>query len=111
MQIIPFKRQAQFIEQIQLGGSVFYLIFKWNTLNEYWSMNILDGDENPLIFGVKVVTNFNLLEQYSMSEKPEGNIVCQNVVGGWEKIRRYDMGQVDELIYYALGKLEAINAI
>jgi hypothetical protein len=107
--IIPFKKPAQWRQEIELDGALFILRFKWNALNEFWTMDVLDGDENPIVYGVKVVVNWNLLEQYSKTEKPAGDILCQNIVGGFDKIQRYDMNRVAELVYYAQGELEALE--
>jgi hypothetical protein len=109
MEIIPFKTPSQWREQITLGNIPYILRFKWNALNEFWSMDVLDGDENFIVVGVKIVTNWNLLEQYSMLEKPLGDIICQNIIGGNGKIQRYDMNSTTELIYYALNELEELS--
>lgn len=105
MQLIPFKLPSQWRANINLDDIPYNLTFNWNAMNEYWTMDIYTNEDVPVIVGVKVVTNYNLLAQYSMDDKPPGDILCQNIVGGWEPIRRYDMGQVDELVYYARGEL------
>lgn len=104
MQIIPFKEPSQWQEQIELGNQTFVLSFSWNAMNEYWVMDILTRDLVPLILGIKVVANYDLTAQYVTNGKPRGDIVCENIIGGQGKIQRYDMGEVTELIYYALGE-------
>lgn len=108
MELIPFKLPAQWRASITLDNIQFNLIFRWNAMNQYWVMDILTSEDEPVIFGVKLVTNYNLLAQYSMNNKPPGNILCQNIVGQWIAIRRYDMGQTTELVYYIKGELEAL---
>lgn len=108
MQIIPFKEPSNWKEQIELSGVIFVLEFTWNALNEFWVMNIFNRDEEPIIYGIKLVPNYPLLEAYTVFGKPEGEIICQNIVGGADIIRRFDMSQKFELIYYELGELEAI---
>lgn len=108
MELIPFKLPSQWRAAINLDNIAYNLNFRWNAMNEYWVMDIFTSEDVPIIFGVKLVANYNLLAQYSMDGKPPGDIVCQNIVGGWEAIRRYDMGQVDELVYYIKGELESI---
>lgn len=110
MQIIPFREPAQWREQIELEGITYTLRFKWNAMNQFWSMDVLNGNDDPIVFGVKIVTNWNLLEQYSMDDKPKGDIVCQNIVGGMQKIDRDDMSTIAQLIYYAEGELASIEA-
>jgi len=110
MDIIPFKEAAQWREQIELSGITYTLRFKWNAMNEFWSMDVLSGNDEPVIYGVKVVVNWNLLEQYAMTDKPAGDIVCQNIIGGTEKITRDAMSTVAQLLYYAFGELAILEA-
>lgn len=106
MQIIPFKENAAWRAQITLSGTIFNFYFRWNALNQYWVMNISDRNENPILLGVKIVTNYDLTSQFSaVPGMPKGDIVCQNIIGLWDAIKRFDMGQTTELIYYEAGEL------
>lgn len=105
MDIIPFKETPQWRQQIELNNETFILSFKWNALNEYWSMNIFDQNESPIALGVKIVTQFNLTEQLVQEGMPKGDIVCQNIIGGFEKIKRDDMGLTNELVFYETEEL------
>ena len=100
MQIIPFKEQSQWQAQITLTNVIFILTFKWNAQNAYWVMNIYDENTNPLVLGIKVVTNYDLTSQFSTLGLPTGDIVCQNILGQWDDIQRFDMGTITELLYY-----------
>lgn len=115
MQIIPFKEPSSWREQVTLSGQIFVLEFTWNALNDFWVMNIYNRNEEPLIYGIKVVPTFPLLTGYTVIGKPLGEIVCQNIVGGNDIIGRFDMSQKFELVYYEEGELEsifeAVNAI
>jgi hypothetical protein len=104
MQIIPFKEPAQWQQQIELDSQTFILSFRWNAMNEYWVMDILTRDLVPIILGIKVVANYNLTAQYIADGQPNGDIVCENIIGGQGKIQRFDMGAVAELIYYSQGE-------
>ena len=111
MQIIPFKDIAAFQQQITLDSVIFSIYFRWNALNKYWVMNILDRNEDPILLGVKVVTNFNLTYQFAaIAGMPKGDILCQNILGYWDTIQRFDMGQTNEIIYYVNGELETLTA-
>lgn len=105
MQIIPFNETGSWIMQISLSSVIFNLRFHWNALNEYWLMDILDGDFNPIVLGVFVVSNFNISAQFAaITGMPVGDIVCQNLLNAWGPIGRFDMGQTTELIYYEPGE-------
>ncbi len=108
MQIIPFKEPAAFQQQITLTSVIFILYFRWNAMNEYWVMNIYDRNDAAILLGVKIVTNFDLTAQFSaITGMPLGDIVCQNILGLWDTIQRFDMGQTTELIYYQSGELQS----
>lgn len=107
MQIIPSNQATQYREEIDLDGTTYILTFAWNALNEYWSLSIYDRDLNPIVYGIKIVTQFNLTKQIVQSGMPLGDILCQNIVGLFEKIQRNDLGETNELVYYAEGELSA----
>lgn len=105
MQIIPFSEPSQWSEQITLSGNIYLLEFKWNSLNKYWSMNIFNRNAEPIVLGIKVVTNYNLTAQYVADGMPTGQIFCQNIIQEWIDIGRFDMGKTTELIYYEAAEL------
>lgn len=126
MKIIPFKEPGDWQAQITLTGTIFNLRFKWNALNKYWSMNIYNRNEEPIIYGIKVVVNWNLTQQYVKIGMPAGQIVCQNILGlsqiilpsgalqfvqavqSFQPIQRFSMGENEELFYYEPGELESL---
>lgn len=111
MQIIPFKEPAAFQEQITLTNVIFLMYFRWNAMNKYWVMNIYDRNDQPILLGIKIVTNYNLTEQFSaLTGMPQGDILCQNILGFWTDIQRFDMGQTTEIIYYENNELEVLTA-
>lgn len=108
MFIIPFKEPSEWREQITLDGDIFILEFKWNALNEFWMMNIYDGQVNPIVLGIKLVPNYPLLSQYIKDGMPRGEIVCQNIVGSTDEISRFDMNQKFQLVYYTEAEVDAV---
>lgn len=110
MQILPFKEPGSWQMQITLTGVVFNLNFHWNALNKYWLMDILNNDSDPIVYGIKVVPNFNLTAQFIAAGMPLGDILCQNFVNINGDIARFDMGDTTELVYYEPGEIAAIQA-
>ncbi len=111
MQIIPFKDPSAWREQIQLTGVIYFLNFTWNALNEFWTMDVLDSNEVPLVVGVKIVVNLSLLSIYATFGLPPGDIVCQNIVGASDFIGRFDMSQKFLLLYYEDGEIQELEAL
>lgn len=107
MQIIPFKLPAAFQEQITLSSVIFLLYFRWNAMNQYWVMNIYDRNDQSILLGIKIVTNYNLTAQFAArTGMPKGDIICQNILGLWTDIQRFDMGETTELMYYIAGEVQ-----
>ena len=100
MEIIPFNDDAQWNQEIELNDISYILSFQWNALNEFWSMNIYNIDLEPIALGIKIVTQWNLTEQIVQEGMPHGDILCQNIIGGFERIGRLDIGQTNELVFY-----------
>lgn len=107
MQLIGFKEIAAWQNQITLTSVIFILFFKWNTLNKYWVMSIYDRNNNPIALGIKIVTNYDLTAQFVAIGMPAGDIICQNYVGLWTDIQRFDMGQTTAIIYYEPGEFQS----
>ena len=110
MQIIPFKEPSFWREQLTLDDEIFVFYFKWNALNAFWVMDIYNRDEEPIIVGIKIVPNYDLLAAYNTNAQPKGNIICQNIVGTFDEIGRFDMSQKFELVYYNVGELDALQS-
>lgn len=109
MQIIPFKTPAAWQAQITFTGVIFIIYLRWNAMNKYWVINIYDRNDVPIVLGIKVVTNFDLTAQFkSTFGMPQGDILCQNILGLWNTIQRFDMGQTNELIYYEPNELSVV---
>ena len=104
MQIIPFSEPGSWQMQITLSQEVFLLNFTWNSLNEYWLMDIANGNNQVLVYGIVVVPNFDLTKQFPLKGMPKGNIVCINITEEWGPILRFDMGATCELIYFEAGE-------
>ncbi len=108
MLIIPFREDSNFKEQIQLSGVLYFLEFTWNALNEFWTMDIYDLNEERVIIGIKIVPEYPLLAQYTVDGMPAGEIICHNVVNAPSEIERFDMNQMFALVYYEPLEIETL---
>lgn len=109
MLIIPFSDASSFKMQIQLTGEIFFLSFTWNALNEFFTLDISDVNDKPIISSVKIVPEYPLLYQFTTTGKPKGEIICKNIVKTPDEIERFDIGQKFDLVYYE--PQEALNEI
>jgi|GEM_PF-1597071 len=109
MDIIPTFQESEYREQITLDGVIFVLVFNWNSLNEYWTMSILNQSEQPIVNSIKIVTQFDLTSQIVQFGMPKGSILCQNIVNVFDRIQRNDLGLTNELVYYSEAELALLN--
>lgn len=109
MQIIPSNPDGSYTMQIALSGVLFNLDFHWNSLNSFWVMGIYTANRVPVVLGIKIVPNYNLSGQYVYSSMPTGTIACQNFIGEWGEIGRFDMGDTTQLVYYEPGEFTSTS--
>ncbi len=72
MQAIPFATLPAFTQTVNLDGQVYRLSFAWNYRGNYWSMSFLDAAGAPLVQGIRIVLNLDLLRQYPGRGLPPG---------------------------------------
>lgn len=109
MVIIPTRSDlAAYTFQITLDGDIFIFAFRWNTVHEYWTFDILDFASNPLIVGVKLVINYPLTKRYASDVLPKGEILAIDGSDKLERIGRYDLGDVVQLIYVPQDEYDAL---
>jgi hypothetical protein len=60
---IPLLPQAQTLN-IKIGSAYYNLLLLWNHQTLNWNLDIMDNDGVPVLRGVPLVVNVNLLEQY-----------------------------------------------
>lgn len=80
--IIPVSDTTDpFDEQVELDGRVFDLYFRWNVRGDHWSMDI-GRDGIVLIYGIKLVTISDLLDQYQrIADLPDGTLFIDDLDG------------------------------
>jgi len=61
--ILPLSNSASESYTIVILNVTYQVIQRWNTLG-FWTLDFLDEFGLPLIYGVRIVTQTNLLEQY-----------------------------------------------
>lgn len=97
---IPLFDLANYRQEVTLDDVSYILDFKWNGRAEQWSLSILQSDETPILEGLKLVLNYELLDQFSPRENvPPGDLFCIDTTGKETAITRDNLGDTVELIY------------
>jgi hypothetical protein len=61
--LIPLQPTNQTF-QITLAGVVYTLTVRWNDMNEAWTLDLADQNQNPIVSGIPLVTGVDLLAPY-----------------------------------------------
>jgi hypothetical protein len=60
--------------EVILDDELFYIVLNWNSTNENWTMDIRNSAYQELIYGVSLVPNYPLLQQFRYSQLPIGQL-------------------------------------
>lgn len=88
---------------IELDGEVWRFRFTWNQRMASWAMDLLREDETKILSGVRVATNYPILERYRSLDVPPGDLVVVDISGTGEPPGRYDLGSRVEIHYREAG--------
>lgn len=106
---IPFSNEfANFSEEVTLEDTSYRLEFTYNTRSGQWTMSVLDIDLVPLIYGVPLVMNFSLFDQYPGRSLPAGEFYVVDTTEKEKAIDRVNMGTILFLVYIPEDELDTI---
>lgn len=77
----------------------YFFEFKYNGRRKRWLMDIYDQDKVPLIYGMPMLTNVDVLGQYSQEELPPGNFLVFDLSGLNKNPEQFDLGDTVLLLY------------
>jgi hypothetical protein len=84
---------------VALSGSLYRFSLCWNTRGEFWSLDVLDQDDSPIVAGVKLVADWELLAQFPDTRLPPGLLYCVDLSGQSADPGATDLGSRVFLVY------------
>jgi hypothetical protein len=90
MRIIPFFDSSNFQQRLNIGGSVYIFNFVYNTRGKVWTMNISDDNTNPLVSGVVLVLEHELISRFKYTGIMGGQMYVIDTTGGKNSILKDD---------------------
>lgn len=84
---------------LTLEGVVYFFNFEWNERGQFWSMDILDQDQNHLVAGVRMTVNVDLLGRFKNAKLPKGVFVLLDSSGKNQDPKVDNFGTIVELFY------------
>jgi hypothetical protein len=89
----------EFSRDIFLDSSLFRLIFRYNDLFDYWTLEIRDAGNLPLWIG-KLVCNFDLLARYKTAGLPRGKLIAETTDLSKAAVQKEDFKEGKVVIRY-----------
>ena len=62
--LIPLQPQNQTF-QVSLAGTLYTFTVRWNDMNQAWTLDLADANDNPIVSGIPVVTGEDLLAPFA----------------------------------------------
>jgi hypothetical protein len=77
--LIPVRTDLPAYEfSITLESVIYILSFEWNDRGQFWTMDILDQDQNYLVAGIRMVSEINLLRRFKNTKLPAGDFILND---------------------------------
>lgn len=96
--VLPMFSDPSFTQRITLDNVPYRLQFHWNYRGQHWTLSIQDAQGNPVLSGIKLVLQFNLLEQFRAYNIPNGSLTVYDSTGSTDRIGRFDFVSGRELV-------------
>ena len=74
--VIPWQEAADFQFEVALDRIVYLMRARWNDYSKSWGLDISSRASTPLIMGIRVVANYDLLLGMNAPEYPPGMLVA-----------------------------------
>lgn len=103
VQLIPTSDAPYYSQRVKLEGRDYLFRFAYNEREERWRLSIFDDEESPLLLGLKLVTNWELLQHYKADTRlPPGELWVMCTSGDDEppKLDELGEGKRCELTYF-----------
>ena len=93
--------------QVQLEDTFYVVVWRWNARDGAWYFGLSDVDGMPIVSGVRVVLNADLLGGVSDTRRPPGPIVVVDPAGRAAEPGLYDLGTRVKVVYIQKEELAA----
>lgn len=98
--LIPFfNDQASFQEEVVLDEIPYVFKFTYNTRMEFWTMNILTKDLEPIVQGIKIVLSYELISRFANPDLPQGQLYALDSGITETEVTRDNLGNIIQLVY------------
>lgn len=109
MRIVPIDTSfAATTQEVVLDNVLLKLAAHWNTRGGFWSIDIYDSSDAPIVLGLKMALGTGLLNRYASAKLPRGELVLVDTTGALDTVGYEDLGSIVHLVYMDEGELSAL---
>lgn len=103
LQEIPINFQEPHLKlRVILDNIQVVMQIDWNDEDSRWQISISDANENPLVMGLAMNINEELIQRFSITGLPLGQLVFLNTTGKDDEAGIDDLGNKCRLFYQTL---------
>lgn len=98
--------RAHYSQRVTLSGRDYTLVFRYNQRTERYLLTLQDAEENTIVAGITIVSNWPLLRWYRYKpELPAGELIAQDLSGDGSPPKYGELGEGKrvELTYFPDG--------
>ena len=109
MQTLSFDTYPCYFYGVNLDNSNYYFKLTWNDRVEFWTLEIQDETQTPIVSGIKLVLNYDLIQDYKHLPVPLGGLMVVDFSGDESKIQYEDFQnkRVLQFVYIEVSDLVA----
>lgn len=111
--LIQTSVDPYYSERVRLDGRDYILQFAWNQREERWRLSLFTDRDEPLVRGLKLVTNWPLLRYYQFDARiPSGELYVVDWTGNGTPplLEELGEGRRCQLLYFSPEELAEIRA-
>lgn len=90
---------ASYSFDVDLSGKLYRLALAWNTRAAWWTLDIADDADTPLVTGIRLVADTELIRLFALDALPPGSLYCVDTSGQGVDPTDTDLGSRVILVY------------
>lgn len=100
--VIPTQARPFYSLRTTLDGNGYTLHFRWGTREERWFLSIHDGEDQPILQSIKLLTNWPLAQYQKAKGLPAGVLIVTTASQDTSPpgLEELGIGRRCELTYY-----------
>lgn len=100
LNVLPLDSDdAKYTIDITLSGILLRYSFYYNGRGDFWTLDVYDTDDNPIVGGIKLVADWELWGQFNDARLPPGPLYCVDTSGQGTDPGADDLGSRVILVY------------